>query len=274
MKVWESPLSVAVNRAAWSEVTAATVAVNVALLSPEPILTLPGTVTLALLLESVTFTALEAAAVKVAVQVEVPGAFTVAGEQVKLLNTEAAARLMVACWLWPFRVAVTLALWLLLTVPEAAVKVALLWPSATVTLAGTVNNALSLASETLAALRAALFNVTVQVLDALLPSVEGAHATDVSCAGATPLSVKVLEPPFRLAVNRADWLDVTAATVAVKVVLLSPLPILTLPGTVMLALLLVSVTLVALEAAAVKVAVQVEVPGAFTLAGEQLRLLS
>jgi len=62
------------------------VAVNVALLSPAPILTLPGTVTLALLLESVTLAALEAAAVKVAVQVEVPGAFTVAGEHVKLLN--------------------------------------------------------------------------------------------------------------------------------------------------------------------------------------------
>jgi hypothetical protein len=49
-------------------------------------LTLPGTVTLALLLASVTLVALEAAAVKVAVQVEVPGAFTVAGEQLKLLN--------------------------------------------------------------------------------------------------------------------------------------------------------------------------------------------
>ena len=126
-----------------------------------------------------TLVALEAVAVKVAVQVEVPGAFTVAGEQVKLLSTDAAAKLMVACWLWPFRVAVTLALWLLLTVPEVAVKVALLWPNVTVTLAGTVSNPLSLASETLAALRAALFNVTVQVLDALLPSVEGAHATDV-----------------------------------------------------------------------------------------------
>jgi hypothetical protein len=62
--------------------------------------------------------------------------------------------------------------------------------------------------------------------------------------------------------------------VAVNVALLSPLPILTLPGTVMLALLLASVTLVALEAAAVKVAVQLEVPGAFTLAGEQLKLLN
>ena len=67
---------------------------------------------------------------------------------------------------------------------------------------------------------------------------------------------------------------VTAETVAVKVALLSPLPTLTLLGTVILALLLASVTLVALEAAAVKVAVQVEVPGAFTLAGEQLKLLN
>ena len=61
-------------------------AVNVALLSPAPILTPLGTVTLTLLLASVTLAALEAAAVKVTVQVEVPGAFTVAGEQVKLLS--------------------------------------------------------------------------------------------------------------------------------------------------------------------------------------------
>jgi len=86
------------------------VAVNVALLSPEPILTLPGTVTLLLLLASVTLAALEVAAVRVTVQVEVPGAFTVACEQVKLLICAAAARLTVACWLWPLRVAVTIAL--------------------------------------------------------------------------------------------------------------------------------------------------------------------
>jgi hypothetical protein len=185
------------------EVTAATVAVNVALLSPEPILTLAGTVTLALLLDSVMLVALEAAAVRVAVQVEVPGAFTVAGEQVKLLNCMAAARLIVACWLWPLRVAVTVALWLLLTVPEVAVKVAVLWPVATVTLAGTVSNPLLLASETVAALVAAWFNVTVQVLEALLPRVEGAQASDVSCAGALALMVKVWEAPLRVAVRRA-----------------------------------------------------------------------
>jgi hypothetical protein len=67
-------------------VTAATVAVNVALLSPAVILTLPGTVTLVLVLDSVTLEVLDAAAVRVTVQVEVPGAFTVAGEQVRLLS--------------------------------------------------------------------------------------------------------------------------------------------------------------------------------------------
>ena len=108
------------------ETTAATVAVKVALLSPAPIFTLPGTVTLVLLLSSVTLVAIEAAAVRVSVQLEVPGAFTVAGEQLKLLSWTAATRLIVAGWLWPFKVAVTVAFWLLLTVPEVAAKVALL----------------------------------------------------------------------------------------------------------------------------------------------------
>ena len=108
---------------------------------------------------------------------------------------------MVACWFWPFKVAVTMALWLLLTVPEVAVKVALLWPDDTVTLAGTVSNPLLLASDTVAALVAALFNVTVQVLDALLPRVEGAQATDVSCAGAIRLKVLVRFTPAALAVT-------------------------------------------------------------------------
>jgi hypothetical protein len=56
------------------ETTAAAVAVNVALFRPAPIFTLAGTVTLVLLLSSVTLTALGAAAVKVTVQMEVPGA--------------------------------------------------------------------------------------------------------------------------------------------------------------------------------------------------------
>jgi hypothetical protein len=274
VKVWELPFRLAVNRAVWSEVTAATVAVNVALLNPEPILTLPGTVTLVLLLASVTLVTLEAAAVSAAVQVEVPGAFTVAGEQVKLLSWEVAVKLMVACWLWPLRVAVTMALWLVVTVPEVAVKVAVFRPDATVTLAGTVSKPLLLASETAVALVAALFNVTVQVLDALLPKVEGAHATDVSVAGATRLKVLVLVTLPALAVTIPVWLPLTSAPVAVKVLLVCPDATVTLEGTVRLVLLLESDTTNPLpEAAPLKVTEQEVLPGVLMLELVQLRLL-
>jgi len=93
--------------------------------------------------------------------------------------------------LTPLKVAVRVAFWLLPIVPDAAAKVALLWPDATTTLPGTVSNPLLLVSVTVAALLAALFKVTVQVPDALLPKVEGAQASELSCAGATRLSVLV-----------------------------------------------------------------------------------
>ena len=110
---------------------------------------------------------------------------------------------MVAAWLCPFRVAVTVALWPLLTVPEVAVKVALLWPEGTVTLGGTVSSPLPLLSETAAAVLVDLFSVTVQVLDPLLPNVDGAHASDVSCAAALAVILKVWEMPFSVAVKTA-----------------------------------------------------------------------
>src|SRR5579872_7312383 len=65
-----------------------------------------------------------------------------------------AAKLITALWLWPFKVAVTVALWLLLTEPELAVKVAALWPTGTVTLPGTDSNPLLLTKDTMAALAA------------------------------------------------------------------------------------------------------------------------
>ncbi len=67
---------------------------------------------------------------------------------------------------------------------------------------------------------AAWFSETVQVLDALLPSVEGVQERDVGCAGAVRLSVNVCEPPFRLAVTITSWLLLTVAVVAEKVALL------------------------------------------------------
>ena len=60
-----------------------------------------------------------------------------------------------------------------------------------------------LASATVAALTAALFRVTVQVVDALLPKVAGAQLTELSCAGALAVKVKVCEEPFSVLVKRA-----------------------------------------------------------------------
>jgi hypothetical protein len=62
----------------------ATLAVNEALLCPAVTATLAGTVMAALLLDSATVAPEGTVAVKVTVHVEVPGAFTVAGEQLKL----------------------------------------------------------------------------------------------------------------------------------------------------------------------------------------------
>ena len=74
-----------------------------------------------------------------------------------------------------------------------------------------------LLSDTTVVLVAALFNDTVHVVDALLPSVDGVHDRDVSCAGAMAVSVKLWELPFRLAVSSAVWSELTPATVAENV---------------------------------------------------------
>ena len=114
--------------------------------------------------------------------------------------------LIVACWLWPFQLAVIVALWLPLTDPELAEKAALLWPAGMIMLAGTVSSPLSLASDTVAALVAEVLKVTAQLLDALLLSIEGVQTSDVSCTGdgAVVVSVKLWETPFSVAVSTAD----------------------------------------------------------------------
>jgi hypothetical protein len=72
------------------------VAANDPVVSPAPTPTLPGTVMLALLLDKVTVApAPGAGAVSVTVQLEVPGAFTVAGEQLKLLGCGVTVNAMV-----------------------------------------------------------------------------------------------------------------------------------------------------------------------------------
>jgi hypothetical protein len=79
------------------DVILATVAVNVALVWPAVTNTLAGIVTLALLLDRATLEPpVAAGAVRVTVQLDVPGAFTAAAEQLKLLGCAVTVRAMVA----------------------------------------------------------------------------------------------------------------------------------------------------------------------------------
>lgn len=152
----------------------------------------------------------------------------------------------------------------------------MLCPAGTVTLGGTESIAWLLLSETATALAVFEDRATVHMLEALLPRVVRAQASEEICRGVPALAVrvKVWETPSKAAVKRAVSLDATAATVAVNVALLKPAPMLTLAGTVTFALPLESVTLAELAVAPVRVAVQVAAPGLLTVAGEQLRLLS
>ena len=98
-----------------------------------------------------------------------------------------------------------MALWVLLMVPEVAVNVALLWPAATVTLDGTESNRLLLAIDTPESVVTAVSKLTVHLTETLLVIAEGEQNRDVGCVLVVrwALSVKVCEPPFRLAVSKA-----------------------------------------------------------------------
>lgn len=112
---------------------------------------------------------------------------------------------MVACWLTPLIVAVTVAVWVLLMVPAVAAKVALVCPDEIATLVGTDSKLLPLTRETITVLVAALFKAAVQMLEALLAKVDGEQDSELSWAGALPVAVraKVRETPFKVAVSIA-----------------------------------------------------------------------
>jgi len=116
-----------------------------------------------------------------------------------------AAKAIVACWLWPFRTTATTAFWLVLTLPEIALNVAVLWPPGTVTLEGTESNVLLLVIDTtkLAVVTASKF--TVHFADTLLVIAEGEQTsvTGRLFVATWALSVKVWELPLRVAVSRA-----------------------------------------------------------------------
>jgi hypothetical protein len=185
-------------------VTEATVAVNWALLDPAGTVTLPGSVTLALLSDSVTANPpVGAVSFSVTVQVDVPGALTLAGVQDRPLSTVAAFRLTEAVAVWPLQLAVTVAVWSLLNVPAVAVNVPLLDPVPIVMLEGSLSRPRLLDNATVAALVAALVSVTVQVALCPLSRVPGVQFKPDNSTGVTRFNVKVRVTPPPLAVITA-----------------------------------------------------------------------
>jgi hypothetical protein len=144
-----------------------------------------------------------ATSVSAILQEAVPGAITLAGEQLKELTWTVTDRPMIVDWVTPFSEAVTVTFCALEMLAVLAANVAVLWLAATVTLAGMVRAVLLLFKATVELTTAALFNITVQVLDALLPRARGAHDTEESIAGAAALRVKVCEAPLSEAVITA-----------------------------------------------------------------------
>jgi hypothetical protein len=167
-------------------VTVTTIAVNPALAAPEGTVTLPGTVAFPLSLERATaMPPLGATPLKVTVQADVPGAFTLEGEQETPVRVTFEVRLMVEIAVWAFSVAVTVAVTLPVTEPAVAVNVPLLALPAMVMLAGTLSNPLLLDKPTVTALVVALFRLTVQVAVWLVPNVPGVQLRLDSWAGET-----------------------------------------------------------------------------------------
>jgi len=271
--------TVAVTVTLWSEVTAAAVAVNVAVVAPELTVTDAGTVTAAAtLLDSETVVpALGAAAASVTVQVvAAEGARTLLAHCTpdrdvgpKIVNTWA---LLDA----PSE-AVNVAVRSDVTNPAFAVNVAVAAPEATVTDAGTIKmEGTLLDNVTLAPSAPAAFEIvtvhTVELAEARLALAHCSEVIVVPAAAVTVSAADALDPPA-VAVTVTFWSDVTAPAVAVNVAVVAPAGTVTNAGTDnAVAALLASATLAPpLPAALEMVTVQPVVPEAGTVAPPHCR---
>ncbi|MBI1791167.1 MAG: hypothetical protein HYR60_26865 [Acidobacteria bacterium] len=162
----------------------------------------------------------------------------------------------------PPAVAVTVTVWSADGLPAVAVKLAVVEPEATVTEAGTASAALLLDRLTAnPPPPAVLVRVTVQLAAAAEATLAGQFTED-SCTGAVLVSEKVRVMPLMVAVRVAEVSTATAAAVAVKVALVAAAATVTEAGTVTLALLDESETVIPpANAPALSVTVQVEVAG-------------
>ena len=162
-------------------------AVKVLLVAPAATVTDPGTDRAPVLLESETAAPpVPATLESVTVQVELPAVARLAGVHESSVNVGVVNCNVteVFCEL-PFRLAVTVAVWVLKIDPAVAVKAPVVAPEATVTDDGTLSNPELLESPTEVLAVAALVSVTVQEVLAPEPMLEGEHHTELTSGGAT-----------------------------------------------------------------------------------------
>jgi len=219
-------------------VTAAAVAVNVAVVAADATVTEAGTVRAeVMLLERATTEPPDVAALeRVTVQVVVEEAARVVLAHCKELRVIAAAVMVrVAVLLAPLRVAVMVGVWLEVTAAAVAIKVAVVAAEATVTEAGTVKAEVLLLerSTTEPPEGAAFERVTVQVVVEEAARVVLAHCKELRViAAAETVRVAVLLMPLRVAVMAGVWVEVTVAAMAVNVAVVAPEATVTDAGTV------------------------------------------
>jgi post-segregation antitoxin (ccd killing protein) len=174
-------------------------AVNVAVVLPDPTVTDAGTVNGATLLDSVTVAPLVFDTVTV--HVELAPEPRLVGLHVSPLITVAVAKEIVAVCALPFSVAVMVAAWSLGIVPAVAVNVAVVLPDPTVTDAGTVSAPALLDSVTV--VPPVFDTVTVHVELAPEPRLVGLHVSPLTTAAVASAMFAVAVPPFNVAVTVA-----------------------------------------------------------------------
>src|ERR1039457_7154458 len=202
---------VAVTVALWVVVRAPAVAAKVAEVTPAATVTEVGTVSRELLSERATaLPPVGAAWFKVAVQVVAAAELTLVGLQVSAVTSMGATRVRLVDCVEAFKVAVTVALWVVVRAPAVAAKVAEVAPAATLTEVGTVSR--ELLSE-----RAAWFKVAVQVTAVPELTRVRLQVSAVTSMGATRVRLVDCAEAFKVAVTVALWVVVTPPALAVNV---------------------------------------------------------
>lgn len=237
--VLDVPFSVTVTVAVASAVTVPAVAVNVAEDWPANTVAEAGTVRVALLSETVIVVSALTVLDRVTVQVEEVPDVRDAGEHVREEGAAAESRLMAAVWETPPNAAVMVAEESADSVAAVAEKVAVDWPLATLTDAGTLSSVEALDASVTVVLAVAFFErETVHVDFAPDPSVVGVQARELRTTGKASWIVALAVEPFSVAVRDAEASVVKDATVAVKVAVVWPAFTVTDAGIVTVALLL------------------------------------